>query len=222
MRRTLRHAATVASLFALCMTGCDGDEEPVTDYEQYSFRGGWTPPPDFWNWGIGWYAGNGALAIHEGTDTQAEDCIIWDILDSGGVHEGPADPGLPPFLTVVDNEIHDEQGYVECSASWEGQVFKLRDPSGDVVLSLWGRFMFDTDIGQMPPVGSPEYYSLLANHFVVELAGSEIYEGAKWKGNLIGTSTEHIQNANPMRKLLIGALVRGECGSNGPALPQPG
>ncbi len=201
-------------------TGCAVDD----DVESSEFRsGGWSPAPDFWNWGLG-YAGNEAVALHDGDGPLVPDCIIWDIDGGDDVYEGPeADGEL--LLSVVDNEVVGPDGTLECFATEEGGLFKLRDTQGQVLYTAsLGRFVFEGDVQQLPAPGTSQWQTLLNERLAFEFFADQVFEGPRWMQKLLGTADAEIKAANPMRKLLIAALFGAECGSNGPReiLPPPG
>lgn len=200
---------------ALCSSGLACDT-PEPDAE--AFRG-WTPSPDFWNWGPQ-YAGNLGLTVHDDV-AQGElgDCILWD-LAGGGTVDGPPSQGSPTIMAVVDNDIFDPAGELQCYAAQEAPyVFKLRTAQGDHLLTAWGRYVFDIDVSQMPAPGTSAYADLVDNHLILEYYYDSIYQGMRWRDQLLGTADAQIKSANPMRKLVLGALFHGVCGSAG--LPTP-
>ena len=123
------------------------------------------------------------------------------------------------YFTVSGPEIFGPDGTILYVATLEGGgLFKLRNETGAVELTLWGPFVFDIDLDRIPPFWSRSFYRLVREHLVTTIVGDRLYSGVPKKRNLVGTSTEQLTFSNPMRKLVLGALVSG-CGSNGPSDP---
>ena len=74
--------------------------------------------------------------------------------------------------------------------------------------------MFVGDV-QIPPFGSAAFNNLLFNDVAFSFKKDHIYVGPWWEGNVVATTTEKLNKANPMRRMLLSGLVAGECGSAG-------
>ncbi|MCH9684540.1 MAG: hypothetical protein K0V04_24100 [Deltaproteobacteria bacterium] len=201
---------TVAALAAVLTAGCTATES----HDDLDLR----------MWGAGDdYAGNGDIEVRAGDDDDDDipDTIIWDILGGSvsrqttpGVFEqrliiadddflsatGPA--GAPPMCTVVATDHP------------SGNEFQLVDKYGEVVFTVWKRFVFagDVSLPLHPHVkNNPSLHGAIA----VSFKKKRIYSGGFWEGDVLATANERIARSTPERRLLLAALVSGECGSDG-------
>ncbi|MEM9454469.1 MAG: hypothetical protein AAGF11_09835 [Myxococcota bacterium] len=164
------------------------------------------------------YPGNEDIEIRAGSssdddDVDIPDTILWDL--AGGNVTRQAEPGVYAERLVIEgNQILGSNGYVGqtvlCTAldtgHASGEVYALTDAGDHTVLTLWKDLVF---VGQIddPHIDSPQ----LAFSF----EGQEIYAGRPSDGEAVAHASEKIDRAEPMRRLLLGALVTGECGSDG-------
>jgi hypothetical protein len=165
-------------------------------------------------WGLG-YSGNGDQRIFEGDNTDSPDCLIWDIDGANAI-----DVRQPSFGTLVlgDDWISDPAGNVLCTAEVDagGESYLREGTDGEVLLTLWGRFIFEGEVDVPSPAGgNKDAVNAVLGTRSYEFWKDQVFAGKKWEGEVIATSTAHIHNAVPMRKLVIAALVAGECGSFG-------
>lgn len=218
----VRGFATITCFCALTIAGCS---DPDTSYfdefdeDELAFRsfGG-----DFWEWGTN-KAANGEIEVHEGEDVDIPDCLIWDI-DTAGVSRQTSPGVYVDRLVVDDNEMFEVDALtgttmgVTChgeeSGPWYNRSFKLVESTGDVALTVWWRFVFMGDV-DVPNLGEPGLGSLLQNNVAFSFKKDHIYAGPWWEGDVIATANANLDKANPMRRLLLGSLVAGECGSEG-------
>ena len=165
------------------------------------------------------YAGNGDIEIHQGTDDEIPDEIIWDVM--GGTVLRQVELGVFEERITVDGDVMQDVEepvwtapvcVVEETDHPSGEVFELVDDNDDVLFTVWGRFVF---AGQhaLPDVPDVEGDPALAAQVAFSFDGSHIYGGPWWDGDVLVTASEEIQDASPERRLLLAALVGGDCGS---------
>ncbi len=200
-------------LSALVVAGCT----QVEDSDDLGFRSA-EAAGDFQ------YPGDGDIEVYPAGPVNEPDAIIWD-LDDGGVAR-QVQPGLfVSRLFVVDNEFRsgsgpsDEAGAVPvCSVvpadHPSDRAFQLVDAEGEVIFTLWKRFVFAGDV-ELPTKPKVKKNYALQQQLAFSFNKDDIYAGSWWCGEHIATASERIARANPVRRLLLAALVAGECGSEG-------
>jgi len=198
------------------LVGCVTSEDSFDDAE---FRAGevdqdawWAPDPE--------YPGDQNIEIREGGDDDLPDTILWD-LDGGHVNrEIDSDSGdFETRLLVEGTEIRTQNLSATTAATCEvvqaddesGEVFQLVDGQG-VVFTMRGRYVFAGDI-DLPSELQIKHNPALQESLVVSFKGRRIHAGAWWKDAAVAKADEKIAEANPVRRLLLAALVSGECGA---------
>jgi hypothetical protein len=202
-------------LIAPMLTGCA--ESSHDGLDELAFRG--APGDAFWVADPG-DPGDGDIEVRKGGDVDGPDTILWDI-NGGNVTEQLQLGVFATRWVVVDDEIwvaSPANGTLAagptCTAIQgehaSGKEFALVDAEGQVVLTLWERFVVvgDADVPIGGNMGVADQVSFSFKH-------DGIYLG-KWpEGEPLARADQPIDKANPMRRLLLGALVAGECGSDG-------
>lgn len=159
------------------------------------------------------YPGDGDIEVRGGDDdTDVPDIIIWDI--AGGNVARQVEPGIyEEYLLVEDEQLQRIEGGLvtgspTCTVIGEdgpmGTVFRLVDANGEVALTLWERQVF---------VGEVDVPA--ADQVAFSFEGERIHVGPVADGEVVARASELIEGASPTRLLLLGALVAGECGSDG-------
>ena len=219
MRRMSKLGALVATIAIAGLGGCADLEDAGPEVEDRTW---WL---NFWEWQT-WKPANGDLEIHEGETTEVEECLIFDLTGSG-VSQRAVDTSSPngvrfePVLEVVDNELRTPQGDLVCYAYETDHplVYQLADAEGEVLFTLFNDWVFDGDL-QVPPPGGKALVNALQNDLAYTIKQDHVYIGPHGDGHILATATEQVTKANPMRKLLIAALVDGQCGAVG-IVPHP-
>lgn len=208
-------AAGLLAISAFGMSACaDVEDTAVQDRFLPIFT------DDFWTW-YPWFPANGDLQIHEGETTEIEECLIFDLTGSGVSQQAreqndPNDIRFEPAVTVEANAIYNPDGELVCFAYESDQdfVFKLAEADGDVLFTSFGDLVFEGDV-ELPSPGQGQWHRLLQDDLAYTYKKDHIYVGGWWNGDVLATSTEKLNGANPMRTLLIAALVGGQCGAVG-------
>lgn len=207
-----------AVLGASLVVGCaDSGVDEIDDFE---FRS--SPGPEDGSLG---YAGNGDIVLRTGSgDNEPPDIIIWDIAGGGVTRQ--VEPGVfEPRLDVDGAELNqtsiDATGLAgpACTAAvgdhTSGKEFKLVDAGGAVVLTLWERYVFVGDVDIPADAVENGLGMALESQIAFSFKKRRIYAGHWTDDDVVAIASEKIAKASPMRRLTLGALVTGECGSNG-------
>lgn len=127
------------------------------------------------------------------------------------------DPNGRLVLSVYENEIYDTAGVLQCTAAKEGNLVKLREGVDGPVLftATLGRFVFAGDVPRLPARATKAWRQLARADLLYEFYGNEIYDGERLLSDVAATATVNVHKANPMRMLLISALLSGACGADG-------
>lgn len=174
---------------------------------------------DFWNLRPD-DPGNGPVQLNDEGGMTPPDIIIWDI-DGDGEGSDVFDPAGAIVLSSDEEQILDADGAVQCTAWNENGLYKLREGlDGAVVFTATsGRYVFAGDVQSLPAPGTSAWQQLVYSQLAYDFYGKSLYDGPHWHGDLVGTSSEKLHRASPMRKLLIASLYGGACGS--PGVPDP-
>jgi hypothetical protein len=197
----------MAILGAALSTGCAAGEDAPTDEMVETYRSGGVPSPPS-------YPGNGDLSIYAGSDTSSADCLIYDFLGPN-VHDGAA--GSDNILvTIVGNAIQAPDGTVLCTREGNALIDTVHvgGPEGPVLFTSFGRWVFD---GTLDFEGDSllQIAQELDEQLLYTFQGAHILDGAFIWDGILATSTKPLTHANTQRKLVIAAMISGECGGLG-------
>lgn len=196
--------AVAASLSIGCVARDMGAGEEMA--ETYRSGGGLPTPPN--------YPGNGDITLYAGVGTTSADCLIYDFVGPN-VHDGAA-PGGPILATVVDGTIQAPGGATLCTIEGNTLVDRVivGGPGGEVLFTAFGRWVFE---GELDFEG--DSLAQIAGELVDQLAftfqGPHIYDGLHVQGDIVVTSTKPLTHASMQRKLVVAAMLTGECGGLG-------
>lgn len=205
----MKHVGRVLAIVAastLSLTACGAEtEDDLIDVEE---RWGWPDPPP--------YPGNGDISIHVGPTTEIAGCLAWDI-----VNDETSDANGDPVNRVDGDLILDPTGNVLCQqigGQLEGVDHIMREDGqggNEILFTVWRRYVLPGDV-EIPHHWwwDWEFLELLRDE-ALTFKQDQVFRGAPWKGDVLITATEHLRFADQMRKLLLGALIEGECGSAG-------
>lgn len=144
--------------------------------------------------------------------------VIWDIKESG-VFEGDELQGAPLLLTLGEaGEIYDAGGLHTCTLKapyLEKKLYQVTTVDGSEVLYtvydnwvLWGEI-------EPAKLTDGNVRRLLGERLLFTFAVDGVYLGAPDTGKLLVSASGDLTAQGQNRKLLIAALLEGECGSNG-------
>jgi hypothetical protein len=195
--------AVVAGLASGCVARDLGAGEEMAE----AFRSGGLPTPPN-------YPGNGDIALYAGVGTTSADCLIYDFVGPN-VHDGAAPVG-PVIATVVDNSIQVPGGATVCTREGNALVDRVRvgGPDGEVLFTAFGRWVFE---GELDFEGDNlgQIAQELVDQLLFTFQGPHIYDGLHIHGDIVVTSTKPLTHASTKRKLVIAAMLTGECGGLG-------
>lgn len=202
----------VGALLSAMTWGCDAEQDDLGPSE---FRTAATAEGAWWEPDLA-YPGDGAIEVRGGDDDDdydgTPDTILWDI-DDAGIMQRTDDGTLADRLVVSGTSIAstDASGQTEsvrCTVvagdHSSGADYRLVDTDGEVIFSMWNRFVFSGD-GKPGEQADP----------VVSFQGHGIHLGPWWGSDPVAVANESIDRASPVRRLLLAALVTGECGGRG-------
>lgn len=199
------------------LVGCVGSEDSFEDAE---FRAGavdndawWAPNPE--------YPGDGEIEVREGAGDDLPDTILWD-FDGGSVSR-TRDGNAEVLWIVEGNELWTADASASATANSpvctvvqddhpSGDAYQLVDDNGEVIFTMWRRYVFAGDI-DLPAAPQVKHNEALQEHLALSFKKKKIFAGAWWCGTKIAKADEKIAKANPMRRLLLAAMVSGECGA---------
>jgi hypothetical protein len=139
--------------------------------------------------------------------------VIWDIKEAG-VHDGDANQGAPLLLTLGPaGEIYDGMGVHTCTLAapyLNKQIFQVTGPNNEVLYTIYQNWLLT---GEVPPAKLTDgnVKKLLPTRLLFTFVGNQVVQADK----VLVSATTDLTAQSPNRKLLIGALIEGECGSNG-------
>jgi hypothetical protein len=159
---------------------------------------------------------NGDVQLYAGEGMDPLD-LVWDIK-GGTASQATAGGVLDPLLVIDDYVMRDLAGNVVCTVEkvdgHGAEHFLLRDAVGTVLLTQWHRYTFGFE-KTVPPLASPDSPSLLQDGVLLSFKHDQVFFGRWPDGQVAVTASARIEQANPMRKMLVAALVAGHCGSSG-------
>lgn len=142
--------------------------------------------------------------------------ILWEIVEAE-VYEGLAiDGNLSLF--IKDNTIITSEGVETCvinSPYLNSTVREVVAANGtDVLFTVWDDYVFEgavdvkvTTFGQMK--------KLFGDQLLFQFRTNEIFLGEARYGYRLLSANGDVENSSDGRKLLISALITGECGASG-------
>lgn len=202
MMRRLALGVVTAALSSSCAGGEDGDDQDMAHV--YRNGGVFPLPPN--------YPGNFDISIYAGQTTTSADCLIYDIVGPN-VHDGASGEVL---VTVVGDAIQAPDGTTLCTVEGDSLIDRVRvgGPEGEVLFTTFGRWVFE---GELDFEGDDlaQIAQELADQLLFTFQGPHIIDGAHPWGETLATSTLPLTHASTTRKLVVTAMLTGECGGLG-------
>jgi hypothetical protein len=187
-------AFSVASLLAFA-PGCDS-EESVGDDFRASFE-----------------IGVQMTTADGGGD---DGSVVWEVVEAA-VYEGLAIDGNL-LLYIENNAIYNTEGLQTCHISspyLNSSVREVIAANGeDTLFTVWGNYVFEGEI-DFTKVTFAKLKTLFATQLLFEYTSNEIYFGEVKDGQRLMATNANITSQSEGRKLLMAALIAGECGSAG-------
>jgi hypothetical protein len=142
--------------------------------------------------------------------------VIWEIVEAD-VYQGlQLDGNL--LLYIQNNKIYDSNGVETCNVSSPYLNSSLREViaanGNDVLLTVWGNYVFAGEV-DVSKLTLGKLKPLFLSQLMFEYQQSDIFAGEAKDGALLMTTNANLEVQSDGRKLLMAALIAGECGSAG-------
>lgn len=193
MRRAL-HALTLLPLLAFA-PACDSDETDMGD----AFR-----------------STDINIQLEQADGGESDGTILWEILNAD-VYEGPASNGNLS-LYIENNTIYTAEGVPTCSINSPFLNSKVREViaanGSEVLFTVWNEYVFEGKVDvKVETFGQMK--KLFGDQLLFQFQGNEVYLNESRYGFRLLSATGNVQSSSDGRKLLISALITGECGGSG-------
>lgn len=137
--------------------------------------------------------------------------IVWEIVEAE-VYDGPAlDDDL--LLYLDDNHIYTAGNTETCQIdthATHSSVLELTASSGGaVLLTVWGNYVFEGEVN-VSQITTGNLTGLL-----FEFEGADIFDGEASEDVKVLSTNVNLEQQSAERRLLMAALIVGECGSPG-------
>jgi hypothetical protein len=157
------------------------------------------------------------LEIYAGASTSDAGDLVWS-LEADDVYEVDPDGADSLIFTISGDDLVAPDGRVLCTSepgTSEG-IFVFSNSDGPL-FTVKGRHPWYGAV-DVPDEGSSGWETALSQR-AYDVWHNQLYPGPKGKTDALISAMADIQNVMPVWKLVIMALVEGECGSSG--LPRP-
>lgn len=142
--------------------------------------------------------------------------VVWEVVEAA-VYEGLAIDGNL-LLYIENNAIYNTEGVQTCHITSPYLNSSLREVitanGDDTLFTVWGNYVFEGEI-DFAKVTFAKLKTLFATQLLFEYTSNEIYLGEVTDGHRLMTTDTNITPQSEGRKLLMAALIAGECGSAG-------
>jgi len=194
MRRALS-ALPLLSLLALA-PACDSDEADPGD----AFRNGLDVN----------------VQLMQADGGEEDGTILWEIGDVE-IYEGSAQDGNLS-LYIENNTIYTAEGVQTCIINapyLNSAVREVRTAnSTDVLFTVWDDYVFEGEV-DVKITNFGHMKKLFGAQLLFQFSTNEVYLGEKRDGYRLIKATADVENQSDGRRLLIAALITGECGASG-------
>ncbi|NEX23315.1 hypothetical protein G3480_23960 [Thiorhodococcus mannitoliphagus] len=140
--------------------------------------------------------------------------FIWEIDSNGEDYTQVFDSTGALAIFTEENQIFDAYGVLQCTAHKEGDLIKLRQLSNGSVLLTASEFgyVFSGNLDALPDPNTAAWQRLIDEQLAYEFDDDRLYKVRNGRTEIAGRADVSLQEANPMRKLIISALFEGVCG----------
>jgi hypothetical protein len=142
--------------------------------------------------------------------------VVWEVVEAQ-VFDGPAFKGNL-LLYIENNAIFDTQGVQTCSINSPYLNSSLREViaanGSETLFTIWGNYVFQGAI-DIPKITPGKLRALMDTQLLFEYTTNEIWLGEAKNQFRLMTTNADITVQSDGRKLLMAALIAGECGSAG-------
>ena len=166
------------------------------------------------------------MSIFYGDNTESPECQIWDIMAGGGNGGSAEDAqtGDNIFTVTEDGQFITRNGDVMCNVV-DGELQseptrEVRDGSapgeGEVVFTVWHKWVFEGELN-LHGLSWWQKIKVLKSQLLYTYQKDHIYDGPRFRGDILMTATANIAKTSDAHKLLVTSLIEGACGA--PGLP---
>ncbi|HLT38111.1 MAG TPA: hypothetical protein VK034_17615 [Enhygromyxa sp.] len=142
--------------------------------------------------------------------------ILWEIGDVE-IYEGSAQDGNLS-LYIENNTIYTAEGVQTCIINapyLNSAVREVRTAnSTDVLFTVWDDYVFEGEV-DVKITNFGHMKKLFGAQLLFQFSTNEVYLGEKRDGYRLIKATADVENQSDGRRLLIAALITGECGASG-------
>jgi hypothetical protein len=142
--------------------------------------------------------------------------VVWEVVEAQ-VFEGPAVNGNL-LLYIQNNAIYNTEGVQTCTINspyLNSNVREVIAANGSGTLfTVWGNYIFEGKI-DVAKVTYAKLKPLIPTHLLFEYTPDSIYLGEVKDGYRLMATNTNITEQSQGRKLLMAALITGECGGGG-------
>lgn len=142
--------------------------------------------------------------------------ILWELIEAE-IYDGPAVNGNLS-LYIENNIIYTKEGVETCSVNAPYLNSSLREVVAangtDILFTVWENYVFEgkvdvtiTNYGHMK--------KLFGDQLLFQFQTNEVYLGEARDGFRLLSANGDVENSSDGRKLVIAALITGECGATG-------
>lgn len=156
------------------------------------------------------------IQLEQADGGEDDGTILWELVD-GEIYEGPASNGVLN-LYIENNTIYTTAGVPTCSINAPFLNSKVREVIAtngtEVLFTVWNEYVFEGQVDvKHETFGMMK--KLFGTQLLFQFQGNDVYLEEARYGNRLLTASANIQNSSDGRKLLIAALITGECGATG-------
>jgi hypothetical protein len=156
------------------------------------------------------------IQLEQADGGEDDGTILWEILDAD-VYEGPASNGNLS-LYIENNTIYTADGTPTCSINSPFLNSKVREViaanGSEVLFTVWHEYVFEGKV-DVKVENFGQMKKLFGSQLLFHFQGNEIYLNEARYGFRLLSATGNVQSSSDGRKLLISALITGECGGSG-------
>jgi hypothetical protein len=142
--------------------------------------------------------------------------VVWEVVEAA-VYEGPAAEGNL-LLYIENNAIYNLEGVQTCQINSPYLNSSMREVvaanGSETLFTVWGNYVFQGKI-EVGKVTFAKLKTLFPTQLLFEYTPSEIYLGEVVDDHRLMVTNTNITEQSEGRKLLMAALIAGECGSPG-------
>jgi hypothetical protein len=142
--------------------------------------------------------------------------VVWEVVEAQ-VYEGLAVDGNL-LLYIENNAIYNTEGVQTCKINSPYLNSSIREVilanGSETLFTVWGNYVFEGKI-EVGKITFAKLKTLFPTQLLFEYTTNEIFLGEVKDNYRLMTTNANITSQSDGRKLLIAALITGDCGSAG-------